>query len=761
MSNAGSPGSPKIRLVLLWHMHQPFYKDMVTGEYRLPWVRLHALKDYYGMVKLLDEFPEVHQNFNLVPSLVAQIQDYASGHAHDPFLEVVSKPSTELTAADRRFALRYLFQANPVNMIGRYPRYCELWERYHSTCESPEGPESYFVARDYADLQVLSQLAWFDEFFLTEPDIAALVQKGEDFTREDQLLVIQRQREILEKVLPAYAEAAKRGSIELSATPYYHPILPLLCDTNAGAESTPGLPLPTRHFKHPDDAATQIRRALDSHETLFGVRPKGLWPSEGSVSEEALKLAGREGIQWMATDEGVLGRTLDYNFARHNNDHLHADAAKRLYNIYRYEKDDTRMHMVFRDHRLSDLIGFVYSGMPARDAAKHLIQNIKESARPVLAEGKNAVVSIILDGENAWEYYPQSGREFLRRFYDALQRDEQIEPVTISEAIARHDEAEFGQLKRLVPGSWIDANFNVWIGAPEDNLAWDLLAEARDYYDRHASRVSEEQRKIAWEELLIAEGSDWNWWYGPEHHSANDRDFDELYRKHLSNVYHALEGIPPAELNTPIIQGVQRPSYIPQTAYVSARVDGLVSGYFEWMGAASYTSDQRTSAMHGKQFLLDAVYAGLDADSVSGRLDFYHGVPEGAYRLVVNLEVWSSQGSQKAAPNSYRLTVDAQGRQVHKWTLTNGEERHRLATFSSENGNAETQGVEVALNQIFEMRVPFELIKAQEGSRVRLRFAIWREHLPVDSLPLEGWMDLHAVAEEELATNLYSFSPQD
>jgi alpha-amylase/alpha-mannosidase (GH57 family) len=761
MSNAGSPGSPKIRLVLLWHMHQPFYKDMVTGEYRLPWVRLHALKDYYGMVKLLDEFPGVQQNFNLVPSLVAQIQDYASGQAHDPFFDVVSKPSVDLTLAERRFALRYLFQANPVNMIGRYPRYRELWERYRSTYDSPEGAESYFVTRDYADLQVLSQLAWFDEFFLAEPDIAGLVQKGADFNRDDQLFVIDRQREILAKVLPAYADAAKRGSIELSATPYYHPILPLLCDTNAGAESTPGLPLPTRHFKHPDDATTQIRRALDSHETLFGVRPKGLWPSEGSVSEETLKLASREGIQWMATDEGVLGRTLDYNFVRYHEDHLPGDGAEKLYNIYRYEKDDTRMHLLFRNHRLSDLIGFVYSGMPAEDAARHLIQNIKESAQPVLAKGKNAVVSMILDGENAWEYYPQSGREFLRRFYDALQRDEQFEPITVSEAIARHDEADFGRLNRLVPGSWIDANFNVWIGAPEDNLAWDLLAEARDYYDRHASRVSEEQRKIAWEELLIAEGSDWNWWYGPEHHSANDRDFDELYRKHLSNVYHALEGIPPAELNTPIIQGIPRPSYIPQTAYVTARVDGLVSGYFEWMGAASYTSDQRTSAMHGKQFLLDAVYAGLDHEAVSGRLDFHHNVPEGAYRLVVNFEVWSSGASQKASPNVYRLTVDALGRELQKWTLMNGEERHKLANFSGENGDTDTQGVEVALNQIFEMRVPFDLIKAHEGSQIRLRFAIWREHLPVDSLPLEGWIDLHAVAEEELETNLYSFSPQD
>jgi alpha-amylase/alpha-mannosidase (GH57 family) len=763
MSNAGSPGSPKIRLVLLWHMHQPFYKDMVTGEYHLPWVRLHALKDYYGMVKLLDEFPDVHQNFNLVPSLVAQIQDYVSGQAHDPFFNVVSKPSTELTLADRRFALRYLFQANPVNMIGRYPRYRELWERYRSTCDRPEGADSYFVARDYADLQVLSQLAWFDEFFLSEPDIAALIQKGEDFTRDDQMLVIGRQREILAKVLPAYAEAARRGSVELSATPYYHPILPLLCDTNAGAESSPDLNLPTRHFCHPDDATLQIQRALDSHEALFGVRPQGLWPSEGSVSEETLKLAGRQGIQWMATDEGVLGRTLDYNFARYNSDHLQVDGAERLYNIYRYEKDETRMHMVFRDHRLSDLIGFVYSGMPAQDAANHLIQNIKDSAQPVLANGKNAVISIILDGENAWEYYPHSGREFLRRFYDALQRDEQIEPVTISEAIARHDEADFGQLNRLVPGSWIDANFNVWIGAPEDNLAWDLLAEARDYYDRHAHRVSEEQRKLAWEELLIAEGSDWNWWYGPEHHSANDRDFDELYRKHLSNVYHALEGIPPEELNSPIIHGVVRPSYIPQTAYVRARVDGLVSGYFEWMGAASYTSDQRTSAMHGKQFLLDAVYAGLDADSVSGRLDFHHSIPEDAYRLVVNFEVWASEGSSKAEPTPYRLSVDANGRELRKWVLTNGEERHKLASFSSsnDNGYADTNGVEVALGDIFEMRVPFTLLNAQEGSRVRLRFAIWREHLPVDALPLEGWIDLHAVPEEDLETNLYSFSPQD
>ncbi len=750
-----SSNGPKIRLVLLWHMHQPFYKDMVTGEYRLPWVRLHALKDYFGMVKLAGEFPGVHQNFNLVPSLIAQIQDYVTGEAHDPFFDLVSKPANELTTAERQLALRYLFQANPVNMIGRYPRYRELWERFRATADRPEGAEPYFVTRDYADLQVLSQLAWFDEYFLTDPDVAALVRKGEDFTRDDQVAVIAKEREILAQVIPAYAEAAKSGSVELSTTPYYHPILPLVCDTNAGGESSPNLPLPTRRFRRSDDAAIQIQSAIDLHERTFGVRPAGLWPSEGSVSEEVLGLVHRKGIQWMATDEGVLARSIGYNFSRDAHGRLHGDSAEQLYNIHRFEKGDTRMHMVFRDHTLSDLVGFVYSGMPAHDAANHLLHTIQEAARPALDRGRDAVISIILDGENAWEYYPQSGREFLRRFYDGLQNDPLIEPVTVSEAIARHPEQNFARLDKLVPGSWINANFNVWIGAPEDNKSWDLLAEARDYYDSNANRVSEVQRKLAWEELLIAEGSDWNWWYGPEHHSANDRDFDELYRRHLSNVYTALEGVPPEELAVPIARGFVRPSYNPQTAYVRATVDGSISGYFEWMGAASYTSDQRTSAMHGKQFLLDAVYAGIDADSLSGRLDFHAEEPEGPYQIVVNIEVGHDAKDRDTAVESFRLVADRQENKLVRWVLSNGSEKNVLA---SSEGN--TRGVEVAIDEIFECRLPFDLIGAEQGARIRLRFTFWRDQLPADSLPVEGWIDLYALPEEAIVDNIYTYSPQ-
>jgi len=294
---------PALRVVVLWHQHQPFYKDLVTGEYRLPWVRLHALKDYYGMVKLLEEFPQVHQTFNLVPSLITQIQDYVQGTTRDPFLDVAARPAKDLTANERLFALQYLFQANPEHLIGRYPRYAELWKHFQGSGLSPERAEKFFAAQDFTDLQVLSQLAWFDEFFLQEPQVAELVRKGRSFSLEDQHFVISRQRELISKVLPAHGGAAKQGRIEISTSPFYHPILPLVCDTNQGAVSTPGLPLPQNRFRQPEDAREQLQRGLDLHEKVLGLRPKGVWPSEGSVSEEVLAIAASLGVQWMATDE--------------------------------------------------------------------------------------------------------------------------------------------------------------------------------------------------------------------------------------------------------------------------------------------------------------------------------------------------------------------------------------------------------------------------------------------------------------------------
>jgi alpha-amylase/alpha-mannosidase (GH57 family) len=736
---------PALRVVVLWHQHQPFYKDLVTGEYRLPWVRLHALKDYYGMVKLLEEFPGVHQTFNLVPSLITQIQDYAAGIADDPFFSVAARPAKDLTPDDRRFALQYLFQANAEHLIGRYPRYAELLDRFQGSGSFPERAERYFQQQDFTDLQVLSQIAWFDECFLQEPEIADLVRKAGGYSLEDQKFVTERQRELIGKVLPAHTEAAKQGTIEISTSPFYHPILPLICDTNAGAISTPGLLLPQNRFRYPEDTREQLQRGLDLHQEVFGLRPRGVWPSEGSVSEEVLAIASELGVQWMATDEGVLSRTLGMSFMRDGRGRVPDASAEKLYSIHRYENSQSRMHLLFRDHAISDLIGFVYSGMPPNEAASHLIQNIKESAQPVLVKGQDAVIAIILDGENAWEYYPQSGREFLRRFYDALQNDPSIEAVTVSEAIERH--RNVNTLNSLTPGSWIHANFNVWIGAPEDNKSWDYLYHARNFYSQASPSCSEEQRKLALEELFIAEGSDWNWWYGPEHHSSNDREFDELYRKHLSNVYQALGGTPPDYLAQPIAGGSARPSFLPQTHFIHPRVSGEAVRYFEWMGAAHYTADRRSGAMHGKVFLMDSIYAGIDENNVYGRIDFAEPISEGEFEIVANLESWAENSNRPR--RALRLNVEVQQGKISTWKI-------------SDNGDVlTTENSAIALARNFEFKLPLSTLHALPGEsasdssdpatrKLRLRFSIWQNHLPVDALPVEGWMDLQLLPEAEL-----------
>jgi len=628
-------------------------------------------------------------------------------------------------------------------MIGRYSRYKELWQKFRSKPEDAARLAAQLSDSDITDLQVLSQIAWMDEFFLQDPEICELVKKGRGYSREDQQLVIKKEREFLGKVLPEYASAAKRGAIEISTSPYYHPILPLVCDTDAGAQSHSGLPLPERRFRHPEDAREQIVRGMELHEKVFGIRPRGMWPSEGSVSNEVLRLACEAGLHWVATDEGVLGRSLGYLFERDGRGRLLAEPAEKLYKVYRWEQGDASMNMVFRNHSLSDLIGFVYSGMPAKEAAEDFIGRVKESAKSVLERGKDAVVSVILDGENAWETYPQSGREFLRRLYDAIQRDPQFEALTVSEALEREKSPE--TLKSIFPGSWINANFDVWIGAPEDNTAWDYLSDARDFYSRHEAQAPEQKRKLAHEELLIAEGSDWNWWYGPEHHSENDLDFDDLYRKHLSNVYHALGAAPPEVLAQPITGRDAKPQFTPQTAYIRPHVDGREVGYFDWLGAATHVADRHSSSMHGKLLLLDTGYAGIDEENLYCRLDFMEPVEEwsaGESTLLVSVETVAADGKPDLA---YRLQA----------TIAQG----KLTVVSfSESGRKEANNnrVEAGLDSIFECKLPLELLGVAEGSTLRVRFSVWRDRLPLDVLPQEGAIDVRVVPEDELTALPYA-----
>jgi alpha-amylase/alpha-mannosidase (GH57 family) len=592
-------------------MHQPLYKDLATGEYRLPWTRFHALKDYYGMVKVLEDFPSVHQTFNLVPSMVVQIQEYASGAAADPFLDCAVKPAEELSDAEREFILRYFFQANADHLIYRYPRYGELFNIWKSCGTDAQVARRHFSVQDLRDLQVLSQVAWFDEEFQAHDEqVKALLAKERDYSLQDQALMARKQREILGLVVPVYKEFAARGQIEISTTPFYHPILPLICDSNIAGVSHPGITLPSR-FQYPQDALHQLKSAREFMERQFGRAPVGLWPSEGSVSDQALSLAAEAGFQWAASDNGVLART------------IHEDGSPEVtYQSYLWQQNGRELRMIFRDHFLSDQVGFVYSGMRAEDAAGHFLDRIRENTRPMLERGVDVLVPIILDGENAWEYYDHNGRPFLRELYRRITESSDLAALTVSEALALHSPRT---LDHIHPGSWIDANFDVWIGDEEDNTAWEYLLRARRKFDEVATSVSEQQRSLAYEELLIAEGSDWCWWYGPEHISENRIEFDELYRQHLANVYHALGLAPPEELSRPILKSGVPNLNQPPTHPIHPVIDGEVTSYFEWVGAGRYQPDNRSGAMHRDEPRIRDVYYGADSDNFYLRLDFAQG----------------------------------------------------------------------------------------------------------------------------------------
>jgi len=666
-----------IFLCFVWHMHQPFYKNLLTGEYRMPWTRMHALKDYYGMVKILDEFPDIHQTFNLVPSMMLQIDDYAKGTAADPFLRVAVTPAEELSDEDQEFLLNYSFNLTP-RMIGRFPRYLELFDAWMVSGRRASRARRMFGQRDFLDLQVLSQLAWFDEEFLEhDQEIVELVRRGRDYTRADQQLVALKQRQIIALVLPAYQQIAARGQIEISTTPFYHPILPLLCDSNIANVSHPYVSLPSR-FCYPNDAREQLQRARQFIEKQFGQSTLGLWPSEGAVSDEVLSIAAGVGFRWIGSDNGVLGRTLQ-----------RSATPEVSYHPYIWSQNGRDICVIFRDHHLSDLIGFVYSKMGAAEAADHFLRHIRINT----AHCGDALVPIILDGENAWEHYERNGRPFLRELYTQIAGDPQMHALTVSEAIGRVAAQHIGH---IFPGSWINANFDVWIGAEEDNRAWEYLLRARQSFDQLSAGVSEEKRKLAYEELLIAEGSDWCWWYGPEHDSENRPDFDQLFRDHLTNVYRALGARVPDELARPILKTARRDFHQPPVSPIRAHIDGEVSSYYEWMGAGHYKVDLRSGSMHGHTPLVHDLMYGTDGSRLYLRLN---------------------------------LVPDAEFTQINLST-------DKLCLPLLRNPD-----VEVARNKILEAGIALSALGVRRGDIVRFQLTLMEDNLPLDIVPLQGYIE--------------------
>ncbi len=600
---------------ILWHMHQPFYKNLVTGLYRLPWVRFHSTKDYLDMAEILMEFPDIKQTYNFTPSLLEQIMDYTENNVKDQHLELTLKKAPELNMEEKLFILENFFLANWDNMIKPFPRYYELLMKrgLHLIKTDLVRAIRYFSAGDFLDLQVLFNLCWIDPLFRNkDPFLKMLVNKGKDYTEEDKHLLISKQLSILKEIIPRYSDMVKRGQIELSVSPFYHPILPLLCDINSARIAMPDVKLPQKRFSHPEDAEKQIRMGIDYFERLFKYKPGGMWPSEGAVSEEVLRIAAKEGIKWIGTDENILSNSIGKRLRDASRNIIEPDI---LYRPYIFEN----VSIIFRDHNLSDLIGFVYSNWDSKRAAEDFINRLVQ-VWASMSKDKPRLLSIILDGENAWEYYKNDGQDFLRYLYEGLSREKRLKTVTVSEYLNEHDRGE--PLNRLHAGSWINANYSVWIGHEEDNIAWDYLTETRDDLEIFQKLNPEKNLAEAWKAIYIAEGSDWNWWYGDEHTTENQQDFDELFRMNLMKVYREIGKEVPQQLFIPVLREDRSiPPAITIRGFIEPKIDGIVTSYYEWYQGAHMDIKKAGGSMHKAESILSNLYYGFNKDNLFLRID--------------------------------------------------------------------------------------------------------------------------------------------
>jgi alpha-amylase/alpha-mannosidase (GH57 family) len=625
-------------LALIWHQHQPFYpKDPQTGLYTRPWARVHATKDYYDMAAILREYPNVHVTFNLTPVLIRQLEDLAGG-AKDVYWALSEKPAEALTEDEKRFLLRRFFDANWERVIPRFPRYRELLEKRGRSADPAaiERALASFTVQDFRDLQVLFNLAWMDPDFLARPPLADLVRKGRDFTEADKPVIFEETRRILKEILPLHKALQEAGQIEVTTTPYAHPILPLLIYSDLARVGNPEALLPDPPFIAPEDAREHLRRAVALYEAHFGRPPRGLWPAEGAVAQQIIPMVADAGFLWMASGEPVLARSLGLSgFTRDARETV--EEVDSLYRPYRLSDPQGRpLFIVFRDGVLSDKIGFTYSGMPGEAAAEDFIrrlENIREKARAKGAQGP-LLVSVILDGENAWEYYENDGKAFLHGLYRRLNESRTIRTVTPSEFLRMFPEAA-RPLPKLFPGAWFSPNYDTWIGEAEEREAWTALRRAREVlraYEEGRKQAAPEALERAREAMLLAEGSDWFWWYGTDQDSGQDDYFDDAFRMLLRRVYEALGEPVPDSLAVPIVPPPVAEPAAPFTGPFTPVLDGRATPG-EWDAAARYVGSD--PALREFRIGADRTHLYARVDGVwegDGALGFYIAAPGGAGR---------------------------------------------------------------------------------------------------------------------------------
>jgi alpha-amylase/alpha-mannosidase (GH57 family) len=711
----------EIALTFLWHQHQPYYPDDVAGDNPMPWVRLHGVKDYYGMALHLLEFPELRATINLVPSLLVQLEAYTQRGATDRFLEATRIPADSLSEADSLFLLDHFFMANAEHMILPRPRYAELYYRRAAGRNTAREALRRFQSRDLRDLQVWFNLAWTHPLaFEHDEALRGLAAKGRHFSEEDKALLLQRHLDILRQVLPLHRKLAESGQVELTTTPFYHPILPLLLDKKLAREALPEVKLPRHAGGYPEDAAVHVRRAVEFHTHTFGSPPRGMWPAEGSVCQPMLPLLAQHGVRWIATDEEVLGGSTHGAVGRDGKGHVRNP--EQLYRPYKVREGDAELGIVFRDHALSDLIGFHYQRNDPAAAAEHFMGCLHGIGQ-VVHTPEPALVSVILDGENCWEHYPGGGVPFLRALYERCVRTPGVKTMTVGEYLEHHPPRE--TLPHLFAGSWINHNFAIWVGHEEDNTAWDALHRTREHLlrrQRDGGRPAELLQK-AWEEIYIAEGSDWFWWFGDDHSSAQDALFDYLFRKHLQNVYLVLGEEPPADLSRPISRRGQRVHYTQPRALLDVKIDGRYT-FFEWVSAGHYVcqNERGTMAMAARG-PLEELYFGFDLEHLFVRID----CDRPARSALADYDVWRVGFIE---PAGFEARVYQPGRPSQR------------AELLREGRLVEAAGLAAAVDQIAEMAVPFDRLGVAVDGPVQFFVELLQGGQSRDRAPREGTIAL-------------------
>ncbi len=707
-----------VRLALLWHMHQPPYRDAETGEYLLPWVRLHATRAYNDMAWILERHPKVRCTVNFTPILLEQLDEYAAGSAHDRFQDLTRRLAAELAPEDRGAILRSFFMVDWDRHVRPVPRYSDLLQKRGRDVRHADVARlaAGFSDAEITDLQALFNLAWMGFGALADDEgLRALVAKQRDYTPEDVSYVLDAQARILAGIVPRWRALADRGQVELSTTPYYHPILPLVCDTDAARRALPEVELPPR-FSRPEDARWQVREAIASHARRFGAAPAGMWPAEGSVSPEVVELLASEGVGWAASDEGVLLHSLPPN-------------APRLGSLYRPWRVSAgtagELPMLFRDRSLSDVIGFTYAQVPARQAVPDFLAHVGAIGEAWARAGHagSATVGVFLDGENAWEHYPASGHEFLDRLYGALEESDRVETVTMSEATR---DAPGRPIPRIHSGSWIEASYRIWIGHSEDRRAWTALGRAREAIAAAERSGAADPAAIALAKrhAYAAEASDWYWWYGEDFTTELAAEFDALFRGHVIRAALLAGAHPPAEALAPIKRvgdagaaGIEAKPLREPTFFLSPTLDGRETTYFEWQGSGLYRPGQHRGSMYGGAQAFHVLHYGFDLGALYLRLDPAE-TPERAAQVVTRV----------------RVVVLAADRQTGiDFPVVPDGVVHPGRRGADEVGRA-------AFAQVLELAVPFEALGLTAGMRLALSVHGLRGDVQVERLPRYGFV---------------------